>query len=167
MTIQRRSAAFVLLATLGIVLINIFESETRHTLNVPALVDWAVLLLLSGLGCTHLFISTVMWLQRKYWKPSEASMFRWIWCKGLLWSNIAWTFTFAGRGVRLDIAYLYVLILMTTMDMDIKMFGRFVLGWEDSKSHVWDGAERRVHLPGRRKTDAIVLDTASSTTYSD
>src|SRR5204863_540936 len=98
-----------------------FESTTRHTFGHPHAVDWAILLMLCLLAATHLFIGFVMWIQRSYWVPSEAAMFRFIAVKALLWIDFVLAFKFTGRGVLLDIAYIYVLIAGTTIDMDWRM----------------------------------------------
>jgi hypothetical protein len=155
MTLQQRSTAVVTLSAIGLVLIRQFESNTRHTFGNAHAVDWLILGMFFFLGFTHVFISAVMWIQRGQWLPSEAKMFRFISIKSLLWFNFAAGFTFSGRGVLLDIAYLYILIAVTTLDMDLGMFRRYVLGKEVDM--LWDGIrERRRLKPGRRKTDAVV-----------
>lgn len=155
MTLQQRSTAIVVLAALGLVLIRQLESNARHTFGSAHTVDWFILGMFFFLGFTHVFISVVMWVQRGQWLPSEAKMFRFISIKALLWFNFAASFNFNGRGVLLDIAYLYILIAVTTLDMDWGMFRRYVLGKEIDE--IWDGVrERRGLKPGRRKTDAIV-----------
>lgn len=128
LTIQRRSAAFVVFGTVGLVLIRVLESATRHTLNRPEWVDWAVVSMLTLLGLTHVFLSVVMWIQREGWTPTEASMFRWIYTKAMLWGDLATSYVMRGIGVRLDIAYLYILIAVTTIDMDYKMVRRYLMG---------------------------------------
>jgi len=153
MSMQRRSTAFAVFAVAGLVLIHLAHSRTRHTFGHPEWVDWAVFLQLCLLGCTHVFIALVMWAQRHKWLPTEASMFRWITVKAMLWSYLAISYGFAGRGVSMELAYLYVLMAITTIDMDVKMFGRYILGWEATDA--WNGeTERRNGEPGRRSVDS-------------
>lgn len=154
MTMQQRSTLIVLLGFFGLVLIHLFETDRRYTFGNAHAVDWAILIMFIVLGLTHAFIACVMWIQRSAWLPSEASMFRWISFKGMLWTDLAVMFRFNDSGVRIDIAYLYILMAVSTIDMDVKMAGRYLLRWEAKEA--WDGTfERRNGPPGRRRGDRV------------
>jgi hypothetical protein len=79
---------------------------------------------------THAFLATVMWTQRRRWDDAEASTFRFIIVKGLLWFWFAWT-AHPRNGVSLPYVLLVIVILATTIDLDVQLVRRYVLARKD------------------------------------
>lgn len=159
MTIPQRSLLIVAGCTAALTFVRLFESETaRYTFGHPRAMDIATMMLLLGLFATHAAIALIMWLQRSYWLPSDAAMFRFISVKALLWINAATLYMSLGRGVRLDIVVLYTMIALTTLDLDVRMVRRYWFATkderEDQRGEAWDGeTERRGDQLGRRAYD--------------
>lgn len=133
MSIQRRSELVVLAMIAVVVVVRLTESDKRYTFGHPHAVDIAIWSLLLILGITHVLLGAVSWLQRARWTPSEAAMFRFLSVKAVFWVNTAAQYGWAGRGISLDTAVLFVAMTATTIDMDYKMFRRFILGAEDAE----------------------------------
>lgn len=166
MTMQRRATASVLIWAVALVVIRLTESDARYTFGHPRALDRAVLGLLLGLAATHAVIALIMWLQRARWTPSEAWMFLFIAAKVLFWASFGHDYTASGRGVRLDYAFLWVLMATTTAGLDWKLFARYILGHEDAYLFpndqpetkgedrvIYEGIEKRSGPPGRRFGD--------------
>lgn len=156
MSIQRWSPAFVIACALTLIGIRLIEDESRYTFGQPHTMDVLIVALMVGLFLTHGMIAVIMWLQRERWLPSDAAMFRFIAIKSLLWINTATIYVAFGRGVRLDLIALYLMIAFTTADLDIRMCRRYIFRTMDEREpgdEDWSGEERRSGLPGRRAYD--------------
>jgi hypothetical protein len=145
-----RSLAFVMIALVVTICVRVFEPDNRYTFGHPEWVDWSVWSQLWLLAATHLCIAIIMWVQANNWLPSEEAMFDFIGVKAVFWGNIASSYAFRGIGIRLDIAALYIFMLIATALLDWRMIERYVLGHEDERSADWDGEEHRSGSTSRR-----------------
>lgn len=134
-----RSTILVALAAIAVILTRLFETQRRYTFGHPHAVDLAVASLLYLLAATHIVVAVIMWLQRAPWFPSEASMFRFIGVKAVFWTSLATSYSFAGKGVPLDNMVLFVLMSMTTVDLDYRLISRYIFGHEDELIFGSDG----------------------------
>lgn len=152
MSIQTRSLLGVAAAAVALLTVRYLEHGERYAFGRPGLVDAAVETLLWVMAATHAVIAGIMWMQRRRWLPSDAAMFRFISAKVLLWVTVGANYVAAGRGVLLDIAVLYVLIAATTLDLDVRLFRRYVAASADEREPPWDRTtERRIGPPDRRE----------------
>jgi hypothetical protein len=154
-SIPTRSLIGMIAATVAVILARQYGGLERHTFGYPGAVDAGIVALLWMLCVTHLMIAALMWMQRDRWLPSDAAMFRFIAAKALLWGTTITAYPSSGLGVRLDIMVLYLVIALTTLDLDIRLVRRYVARTPDEREcPEWDGMiERRGELPGRRATD--------------
>jgi hypothetical protein len=129
---SRRSTVVVAFAAVSVVLVRLFETQRRYTFGHAHAVDLAVVTLLYLLAVTHVVVAGIMWLQRARWLPSEASMFRFIGVKAVFWSSLATSYQFVGRGVPLDSMLLFVLMSLTTIDLNSHLARRYLFGSEDA-----------------------------------
>jgi hypothetical protein len=131
----RKLAWWNVVVLLGVFLLAFALHETyggnRYDFGYPWLVDWCVFGLLCGLALTHLMLSAIMFTSSDIWIPSESAMFRFIGAKTVFWSLVAVEYPFSGKGVMVDYAVLWVQMVSTTAHLDIRLFGRYILGWED------------------------------------
>lgn len=100
------------------------------------LIGQCIWLLLIGLAFTHFVLLCIMWVQRGGLKASEAAMFRWIGEKAIFWSSVAYFYRPHDEGVPIRNLVMFVLIFVTTVDLDIKLFRRYILGVEDRAGHL-------------------------------
>ncbi len=133
MTIPQRSIAIIAGCSLVMVFVRLFEGERRYTFGHPTIVDAAMIALFLGLFVTHSVIAGIMWLQHEKWLPSDAAMFRFIAMKALLWISFATMYMSRGIGVRLDVIILYLMVALTTIDLDVRMVRRYWFGTDDEQ----------------------------------
>jgi hypothetical protein len=89
-------------------------------------------LLLLLLCLTHVGLCLVMWAQRRRWDHAQASIFRFVALKAIFWGFFFATFP-ERPGVNLASTYLLVVLLLTTIDLDLHLFRRYVLGRTDER----------------------------------
>lgn len=123
-----RPLVFVVVVIVVVSCARLFRPDQRLTFGYPFLVDLLVVSLLYALATTHAALAAIMWLQRKRWFPSERAMFRFIFVKLVFWLLAAIDFNFSGRGVSLEVVVLFVFMTLTTIDLDVKLFRRYVMG---------------------------------------
>jgi ABC-type xylose transport system permease subunit len=137
MTINQRrvwsSIVSVLVCFVVVFTIHYTQEQTRHTFGYPAVVKWAVTLLLYGMVVTHTFLAAIMLMQRQRWTPSEAAMFRFIGTKAIFWLFFSVQFRMSSQGIYIDLLAMWVVMAVATIDLDVRLFGRYVLGWEDAE----------------------------------
>lgn len=122
---------FVLLAAMSVAMTRTFENVDKYGFGSPKIVDTLVQLLLFALAGTHLIVWLLMFARREEWLPTDEAMYRFIGIKAVFWINMATVYPPLGHGISLDSAVLFVLLMLTTVDLDIKLFRRYVLGRED------------------------------------
>ena len=134
MSRQRYNLLLVVLAAVGLTVLHEYGPDGLyryhhhgHALHVLTLT------LLWLLLATHLFLATVMWTQRRRWDAAEASIFRFVCAKGLFWAFAALT-TPMQPGLNLSKTYLIVLLLLTTIDLDVQIIRRYVFYRRDEST---------------------------------
>jgi hypothetical protein len=156
-----RSVVFAVGAMLGLLALRVFAPDGMYDLGhhgrTLSTVSKATIILIA---LTHVVIASIMWTHRREWTPSEASMFRFMAVKMLFWGYLGLTVPITDRGISLVSMYLLVLLLGTTVDLDVKLFYRYVLGSEEGHrdgvlptSPAWPVVERRRIPFGRRWSD--------------
>jgi ribose/xylose/arabinose/galactoside ABC-type transport system permease subunit len=85
------------------------------------------------LALTHVFLCIIMAAQHRRWTPSESAMFRFIAIKAAFWAWWAWHTPIRESGISVPTIFFLVVLCVTTIDLDIRLFGRYILGWEDEK----------------------------------
>lgn len=126
-----RYTLLVAFAAVVVILVRLFETKRKYTFGHPREVDVAVVALLTLLALTHISIAVVMWFQRRNWQPSNAAMFQFIAIKAVFWTNTATAYRFRGNGISLDTLVLFVVMALTTVELDYRLFNRYLRGKED------------------------------------
>lgn len=155
-TIPTRATVTLALAAIGLLLVRLTEDNRRYDFGYPDALDAAVVALLWMLFVTHAAVTAIMWLQRDRWLPSDAAMFLFLGVKALFWLNFATLYNPTGNGIRLDVAYLYVIIAATAIHLDVRVVRRYLIRTADEREpgdEDWDGSDRRAGIPGRRAYD--------------
>ena len=80
---------------------------------------------------THVFLAGILWTQRRRWDDAEAASFRFIAVKGLFWCYAALT-TPSKNGINLPSTFLLIVIVLTTIDLDIQLIKRYVLARKET-----------------------------------
>jgi hypothetical protein len=124
----------VFAAAIVTILVRHFETQRRYTFGHPHEVDLAVVILLYALATTHIVVAMVMWFQRKTWHPSNAAMFQFIGVKAVFWSSLATGYVFRGIGISLETLVLFVMMSLTTIELDVRLIRRYLFGVEDYPS---------------------------------
>jgi hypothetical protein len=152
LSIPTRSLIGMIAATVAVIVARQYGGLERHTFGHPGAVDAFIVALLWMLCVTHLMIAVLMWMQRERWLPSDAAMFRFVAAKALLWGTSVTAYQSNGLGIRIDITVLYLVIALTTLDLDIRLVRRYVVRTKDEKEYPeWDRiSERRIGPPDRR-----------------
>ncbi len=82
---------------------------------------------------THVMFAGISWMQRGRWDSVEASTFRFVSVKAILWGFLALT-TKQINGIPLAYTYMVIVIALTTLDLDVKMVRRYIMPSDDSPS---------------------------------
>lgn len=122
-----RPIVFVVFVLAVVVPARYYDHGRHYTFGHPHLVDFLIVSLLCALAFTHVSVAGIMWLQRRRWLPSERAMFRFISIKSVFWTIFAVDYRFNGYGVTLETIVLFVLLTITTADLDIKLFRRYLM----------------------------------------
>lgn len=130
-SLMMRPWVFVVVVLAIVVAARNYDHGNRYTFGHPYLVDLLIVSLMYALVFTHLAVAVIMWLQRRSWIPSERAMFRFIFVKSVFWAIFAADYQFNGRGVTLETISLFVFLTITTVDLDWKLFCRYILGSGD------------------------------------
>jgi 4-amino-4-deoxy-L-arabinose transferase-like glycosyltransferase len=126
-----RYTLIVLGTAAAIIVVRQLGAPRRYTFGYPDEVDLAVVILLYLLAATHTTIAAVMWFQRRTWHPSNAAMFQFIGVKAVFWTSLATGYVFRGIGVNIETLILFVMMALTTIELDARLINRYLLGSED------------------------------------
>lgn len=133
MSLRRISIVTIFLFLFSLVMTRIWQDDKLYSWGHPGVVDVSILSLLILLTVTHTLLLVIMWLQRDKWLHSEAAMFRSISVKAIFWGNATTKFYLGTTtGITPDAVLMFVALLVSTIDLDIRLVGRYILGWEDS-----------------------------------
>lgn len=127
-----RSATFITFFILSIPAMVGFGPDSSYDLGEYgwefSVVQKFVVILLA---LTHIILSAIMWASRRGWLPSEASMFRFMSVKAVFWSYLAYRIPIRDREVDLVWFALALIMSAVTIDLDCRLFARYVMGRED------------------------------------
>lgn len=128
---QRSSVLIVLLALLCLFAINRWAPGGLYSFGGHGrLLNDVQRGFLALLALTHASLAGIMWTQRRWWDGTEASTFRFICVKAIFWGYFATTFPHR-NGILLVSAFLLTIMLLTTIDLDIQLVRRYILGRRD------------------------------------
>lgn len=141
----KRSVAFILLSALLVFGLEFFGPDGMYAFGGHGQTLSTISKITTGiLAVTHVILAWVMWHKRGHWKPSEAAMFRFIAFKAIFWSWLAYTVRIREAGISLPYFATLVMMLLVTIELDIKLFARYVLGREDGpeRATLYDNESR-------------------------
>ena len=131
-----RSLLFIICAVITIFFLDQFFPPKLYSFGGHG---WTISAISRGVLCllaiTHIILSGVMWMQHKYWTQSEASMFRFMCFKAIFWAYVASHTPASDLGIDLVSTFFLVLMVGLNLDLDIRLVGRYVFGWEDAYPH--------------------------------
>lgn len=81
------------------------------------------------MALTNFFLLLIMLFQYP-WTRSEASVFRYIGVKAIFWLALASNYQ-TPQTIRADTLISLGIVAMVLIDLDLNLFGRYILGWED------------------------------------
>lgn len=126
--IAQRSLLFGLMATVLIIAAIWWDPYYLVDLGGHGtIIGYGVWVLLVGLATTHVALLLIMWVQRHHWHSSESAMFRFTWMKAIFWWTTVYFFRPVDRGQPLINMLLFVLLFLTTIDLDVRLVRRYIL----------------------------------------
>lgn len=126
-----RTLGFIVFSGALVLSLRAFDNQDRYTFGHPQAVAVAVRSLMLLIMGTHLFVWLLMMANKDRWLPTDEAMSRFIGVKAVFWGNYGIFYAPLDPGITLDSVVLFTLISLTTIDLDTKLFGRYVLGKED------------------------------------
>ncbi len=139
MSRQRYNLFLVFLATIGLTVLYEWGPQGLYQYRHHGHALHAItIFLLVTLFLTHVFLATVMWMQRRKWDQAAASTFRFVCAKALFWAYAAFI-TPAQNGINLSRTFLLLVLLLTTIDLDIQLIRRYVFFRRDEATDARQG----------------------------
>lgn len=127
MTRGRINILFVLLAAAGIVAVARWGPAGLYSFggHGPLLNDLQRAVLIA-LTLTHAALALILWTQRRRWEHADASTFRFVSAKAVFWGYFSVAFV-QRPGILLTTMYLLMVLMVTTIDLDVQLLRRYVL----------------------------------------
>ncbi len=127
MSRQHRTLCLVFLGALGLAFVRLVLPQGLYSFHHHANELYRFTEGLLGLlAATHASLCLIMWAQRDKWDSADSSIFRFIAVKALFWGWVAATEPHRS-GINLSVVYLFGLILISTVDLDIQLVRRYVI----------------------------------------
>lgn len=122
--------AFDAVAATMLFLAKHYGDERLYTFGSASTLSWVVHVELWLLALTHVVLAVIM-LAQAPWTKSEASTFRFVSVKSMFWLAFAFSYQ-RTPGLDLYTAVLLFCLVVTTTDLNINLFRRYILGSEDA-----------------------------------
>jgi Mlc titration factor MtfA (ptsG expression regulator) len=146
MTRQRYNLYLVLAAAVGLIAVHELAPRGLYSFDGRRqLLFDLVRVLLWMLFVTHISLAAVLWMQRRRWDRADAASFLFVSAKAIFWGSLALT-SVRQRGESLTTIYLFFMILLSTLNLDLQLFRRYVVFRADEQTDARRGdAEGTAH----------------------
>jgi hypothetical protein len=139
MSRQRYNLMLVLAAAVGLIVVHEYGPQGLYSFRGHAREMFDLVLgLLWLLFLTHAGLAVIMWLQRKTWDPADSAAFLFVAIHALFWIDLAETAVRRG-GQNLTTVYLFCVIFLSTVYLDVQLFHRYVVFRGDEATDLRQG----------------------------